>query len=62
MTSRAAADYLGLSVGAYHKLTAARAVPFEQRGPGCRCWFKREELDRWQHAGRPRTAWLRAVG
>jgi hypothetical protein len=52
LDTRRAADYLGLSVHALHKLTAARAVPFEQEGPGCRCWFKRSDLDAWVRAGR----------
>ena len=53
LNTRQAAEYLGLSVHALHKLTAARAVPFEQEGPGCRCWFKRSDLDGWVRAGRP---------
>jgi excisionase family DNA binding protein len=46
-----AADYLGLSVNALHKLTAERAIPFEQEGPGCKMWFKRSELDEWRRTG-----------
>jgi len=53
LCSRDAAIYLGLSLHAVHKLTAARAIPFEQDGPGCKCWFKRSELDAWVRAGRP---------
>ena len=49
-TKRAAA-YLGLSVNALHKLTAARLIPFEQEGPGCKCWFKPSELDAWRESG-----------
>jgi excisionase family DNA binding protein len=48
LTTREAAAHLGLSVNALHKLTAARAVPFEQERRGCRCWFRRSELDRWR--------------
>jgi hypothetical protein len=46
-----AASHLGLSVDALHKLTAARAIPFEQEGPGCRLWFRRSELERWRRGG-----------
>jgi excisionase family DNA binding protein len=48
MRSSKAAAYLGISVNALHKLTAARAIPFEQEGPGCKMWFKRSELDAWR--------------
>ena len=48
LTSREAAAYLGMTVAALHKLTAARAIPFEQAGPGCRCYFRRADLDRWR--------------
>jgi hypothetical protein len=48
-----AAEYAGLSLPAIHKHTAARTIPFEQDGPGCRCWFKRSELDAWRR-GTPR--------
>ncbi len=48
LTTREAAEYLGLSVAAVHKLTAARQIPFEQDGPGCKCWFRRDLLDRWR--------------
>lgn len=61
LDSRRAADYLGMSRDALHKLTAARAVPFEQEGFGCRCWFKRSDLDAWVRAGRPATRSLRAA-
>ena len=48
MTTAEAADYLGMTTNALHKLTAARAIPFSQDGPGCRCYFKRSELDSWR--------------
>ncbi len=51
LDSKRAAAYLGMSVNAIHKLTAARAIPFEQDGPGCKCWFRRAELDRWRRGG-----------
>ena len=50
MHAKGAAAYLSISLHALHKLTAARAIPFEQDGPGCKCWFKRSELDAWRRA------------
>jgi excisionase family DNA binding protein len=52
MTTREAADYLGLTANALHKLTAARQVPFSQDAPGGKCWFLRSELDDWRRGGR----------
>ena len=49
--AREAAAYLGMSVTALHKLTAARSIPFEQDAPGCKLWFQRSELDRWRRGG-----------
>jgi excisionase family DNA binding protein len=55
MDTKRAASYLGLSVTALHKLTAARRIPFHQDGPGAKCWFLRFELDRWRsHQSRVR--------
>lgn len=51
LDSKRAAGYLGISLYALHRLTAARCVPFEQAAPGCRCWFKRSDLDAWVRAG-----------
>ncbi len=49
--SVAAAAYLGVSVNSLHKLTSARVIPFEQDGPGCKLWFRRDELDVWRQSG-----------
>jgi hypothetical protein len=51
LDTKGAAAYLSLSVNALHKLTAERAIPFEQESPGCKCWFKRAELDEWRRTG-----------
>lgn len=51
LESKQAAAHLGLTVNAIHKLTAARTIPFEQEGPGCKCWFRRTELDAWRRGG-----------
>jgi excisionase family DNA binding protein len=52
LSTREAAEYLGITANALHKLTAARAIPFEQDGPGARCWFRRDELDAWRRGDR----------
>ena len=48
MASHEAAAYLGLTLPALHRLTAARALPFEQNAPGGKCWFHRADLDAWR--------------
>jgi excisionase family DNA binding protein len=50
LTTKGAADYLGLSVNALHKLTAARQVPFTQASEGARCYFRRSDLDDWRQS------------
>jgi excisionase family DNA binding protein len=61
MTSREAATYLGLTLAALHRLTAARAVPFAQDAPGGKCWFDRADLDAWRRGGRVRSHHRRAA-
>jgi excisionase family DNA binding protein len=51
LDSRRAAEYLGITLAALHRLTAARRIPFVQDGPNCRCWFKRDQLDVWRARG-----------
>jgi excisionase family DNA binding protein len=48
LDARAAAAYLGITLNALHKMTAARRIPFEQHGPGAKCYFKRSQLDAWR--------------
>jgi hypothetical protein len=55
LDAKRAAAYLGLSVNALHKLTAERAIPFEQEGSGCKLWLKRSHLDEWREAGGSRS-------
>jgi excisionase family DNA binding protein len=50
MTSAQAADYLGMSRNALHKLTSAREIPFSQDAPGGKCWFQAGELDEWRRS------------
>jgi hypothetical protein len=54
LDAKRAAAYLGITTNALHKLTAARSVPFEQVGPGCKLWLKRSELDAWRRGERNR--------
>jgi excisionase family DNA binding protein len=48
LTTREAAEYLGMSRSALYQLTAARAIPFEQDQPRGKCWFRRSQLDAWR--------------
>ena len=63
LTAKQAAEYLALTLTALHKHTAARSIPFEQEGRGCKLWFRRSELDAWRRGeklsaakAQPRTA------
>jgi hypothetical protein len=51
LDAKQAADYLGLSINALHKLTAARQLPAEQDAPGHKLWFRRSQLDHWRTGG-----------
>ena len=53
---KGAAAYLGMTVEALHKLTGPRLIPVHQEAPGCKCFFKRSELDDWRERGGSR-AW-----
>jgi excisionase family DNA binding protein len=48
MSTAEAAEYLGMSTNALHRLTSERKVPFSQDRPGGKCWFKRSDLDAWR--------------
>ena len=52
LDARSAAIYLGLTLHALHKHSAARTIPFEQNKPGGKLWFKRDQLDAWRHRSR----------
>ena len=58
--SRQAAHYLGLHRDTLRRLAAARAIPSEQDGPGCRLFFRRTMLDEWRRSG-GRTRHLTAI-
>jgi excisionase family DNA binding protein len=48
LTTAEAAAYLGMTVNALHKLTAAEAIPFHRDSPGGKLYFKRSQLDAWR--------------
>lgn len=56
LDSGGAAKYLGISKNALHKLTASRTVTFEQEAPGCKCWFRRADLDAWRRGEQANAA------
>lgn len=54
MDTKRAARYLGVHPDTLGKLAAARTIPFEQDGPGCKRWFRTSDLDRWRaNGGKP---------
>src|SRR5579875_198672 len=61
MDARAAADYLGIHRDILRKLVAERAVPVHQDGPGCKLYFRRDELDQWRRSSRAARRQLRVV-
>jgi excisionase family DNA binding protein len=52
LDARAAAEYLGIHRDTLRKLAAERVVPAHQDGPGCKLYFRRDELDEWRRSGR----------
>jgi excisionase family DNA binding protein len=64
LDARTAAEYLGVHRDTLRKLAAQRAIPTHQDGPGCKLYFRRDELDEWRRSARPigsAAAQLRAV-
>jgi excisionase family DNA binding protein len=63
LDARGAAEYLGVHRDTLRKLAAQRAIPTHQDGPGCKLYFRRDELDEWRRTARPMraAAALRAV-
>jgi excisionase family DNA binding protein len=49
--SAQAAEYLGLHRDTLRRLAAARAIPTEQAGRGCKLFFRRSALDEWRQSG-----------
>jgi excisionase family DNA binding protein len=58
LDARGAAEYLGVHRDTLRKLAAQRAIPTHQDGPGCKLYFRRDELDEWRRTARP----MRAAG
>jgi excisionase family DNA binding protein len=54
LTTREAAQHLGMHLDNLRKLAAARVIPSEQDRPGCALHFRLSELDRWRESGGPR--------
>lgn len=50
LTTRDAAQHLGMHTDTLRKLAAARKIPHEQEGRGCALYFQRSALDRWREA------------
>jgi excisionase family DNA binding protein len=63
LDARGAAEYLGIHRDTLRKLAAQRAIPTHQDGPGCKLFFRRDELDEWRRSARSMrsAAALRAV-
>jgi len=51
LDTAAAAEYLGVNRDTLRKRAAARAIPSEQDGPGCKRYFRRSDLDSWRERG-----------
>jgi excisionase family DNA binding protein len=61
LDARTAATYLGMHRDTLRKLAAQRAVPVHQDGPGCKLYFRREELDDWRRSSQAPRSRLRVV-
>lgn len=57
MNVETAAKYLDCTPERIRKLVARREIPYHQEAPGCRIFFRRQELNEWMAASRqgPRT-------
>jgi excisionase family DNA binding protein len=51
LDSRQASEYLGLHRDTLRRLAAAREIPAEQDGRGCKLFFRRAALDDWRQSG-----------
>jgi excisionase family DNA binding protein len=60
LDSRQAAAHLGVHRDTLRRLAAERTIPSEQDGPGCKLFFRRDDLDAWRRGG-GRFAQLAAV-
>lgn len=55
LTTREAAEHLGMHPDTLRRLAAGRTIPSEQDGPGCSLHFRRSELDAWRESGGTRA-------
>jgi hypothetical protein len=51
LDTRRAAEHLGIGRDSLRRLAAARAIPTEQAGVGCKLYFRRSDLDAWRSSG-----------
>jgi len=50
LDSKQAAEHLGISLNALHRLTSRREIPFAQQSEGGRLYFRPSELDAWRES------------
>jgi excisionase family DNA binding protein len=55
LTTREAAEHLGMHPDTLRRLAAARTIACEQDGRGCALHFRLADLDRWRREGGPRV-------
>lgn len=48
LTTKEAADYLGMPISTLHKLTAEKKIPFQQHTRNGRLYFWKAHLDEWR--------------
>ena len=60
LTTREAAEHLGIHPDTLCRLAAERTIPSEQDGPGCSLHFRRSELDAWRESGGTRRRAMRS--
>lgn len=51
LDTRRAAAYLGIHRDSLRRLAAARAIPADQAGAGCKLFFRKSDLDVWRTQG-----------
>ena len=64
LDTKQAAEYLSVHRDTIRKLAAERVIPTHQDRPGCKLYFRRDELDEWRCSSRPlstRRRCLKAV-
>jgi hypothetical protein len=61
LTTREAAQHLGIHPDNLRKLATARAIPSEQEAPGCARYFRLSVLDSWRASGSPRRSAVRSM-